>query len=84
MANRSQIKGRIVLVAFPFDDLSSSKVRPALCLTDTIGRRAHVILAFITSATPPDLLPSDLRLSPSDANFAQTGLRALPSCACIA
>ena len=31
------LKGKIVLVPFPFDDLSATKVRPAVCLTDSIG-----------------------------------------------
>ena len=30
-------KGKIVFVPFPFDDLSSTKVRPAVCLTNPIG-----------------------------------------------
>lgn len=33
------MKYRIVLVPFPFDDLSGSKLRPALCLTDVIGSK---------------------------------------------
>ena len=27
-------KGKVVLVPFPFDDLSSAKVRPAVCLME--------------------------------------------------
>jgi mRNA interferase MazF len=49
-------KGKVVLVPFPFDDLSTTKVRPAVCLTHPIGPYRHVILAFITSQIPPDLL----------------------------
>jgi mRNA interferase MazF len=37
MADRFMTKGRIVLVPFPFDDMTASKVRPAVCLTDPIG-----------------------------------------------
>jgi mRNA interferase MazF len=29
--------GRVVLIPFPFDDLSGAKVRPAVCLTEPIG-----------------------------------------------
>jgi len=29
-------KGKVVLVPFPFDDLSATKVRPAVCLTNPI------------------------------------------------
>ena len=43
-------KADIVLVPFPFtEEPESTKVRPALCLTDPIGRHNLVILAFITS-----------------------------------
>ncbi len=30
-------KGKVVLVPFPFDDLSATKVRRAVCLTEPIG-----------------------------------------------
>lgn len=40
-------KGKVVLVPFPFDDLSAAKVRPAVCLSDPISQHRHVILAFI-------------------------------------
>ncbi len=45
------IKNSIVLVPFPFDDFSESKVRPAICLTSEIGKYHHIIIAFITSNT---------------------------------
>ncbi len=69
------MKYKIVLVPFPFDDLSSHKVRPAVCLTEPIGRHDHVILAFITSRTPAALIDSDLLLEASDPDFPATGLK---------
>jgi mRNA interferase MazF len=71
----SVTKNKVVLVPFPFDDFSSTKVRPAVCLTDPIGPHRHVVLAFITSRTPDSLLDSDLALSPGNPGFASTGLR---------
>ena len=68
------IKGKVVLVPFPFDDLSSAKVRPAACLTNPIGAHRHVVLAFITSHAPADLTETDLRLEASHPDFALTGL----------
>lgn len=41
------VKGDIVVVAFPFSDLSGSKKRPALVLANLIG--ADIILCQITS-----------------------------------
>ena len=68
-------KYKVVLVPFPFDDLSSSKVRPAVCLTDPIGPYRHVILAFITSRIASEPISTDLVLDSSDIDFATTGLR---------
>ncbi|MEJ2212440.1 MAG: type II toxin-antitoxin system PemK/MazF family toxin [Anaerolineae bacterium] len=67
-------KYKVVLVPFPFDDLSSSKVRPAVCMTDPIGPHHHVILAFITSRMSPDPLPTDVVLDANESDFAATGL----------
>jgi mRNA interferase MazF len=75
MADRSILKHRVVLVPFPFDDLSATKVRPAVCLSDEIGPHRHVVLAFITSPVPSVVLPTDLVLDAADADFAATGLR---------
>lgn len=68
-------KHKIVLIPFPFDDLTQSKVRPAVCLTDPVGPHRHVIVAFITSRVPSTLLASDLLLESKRQDFAVTGLR---------
>ena len=68
-------RGKVVLVPFPFEDLSTTKVRPAVCLTDPIGPYRHVILTFITSRIPTDLLESDVVLDCGQVDFATTGLR---------
>ncbi len=68
-------KYKVVLVPFPFDDLSSNKVRPAVCLTQPIGPHRHVILAFITSRVTTEPLTTDFVLDSSDPDFALTGLR---------
>ena len=68
------IKNSIVLVPFPFDDFSVSKVRPALCLTSEIGKHDHVIIAFITSKMPDDLVDSDIILRKQSENSLGTGL----------
>ena len=65
----------VVLIPFPFDDLSSTKVRPAICLTDPIGPHRHVVLAFVTSRPPKRPLASDLVIDSRDAEFSVTGLR---------
>ena len=37
-------KHKIILVPFPFDDFSELKVRPAVCLTNSIGKHNHVVM----------------------------------------
>lgn len=69
------MKHKVVLVPFPFDDLSSTKVRPAVCLTESIGEHKHVILAFITSRVPDKPLSTDLVFAETDKDFSITGLR---------
>jgi len=68
------MKYDIVLISFPFDDLFTTKVRPAVCLTEPIGPYNHVILAFITSNIQNAKEQSDLIINPTDENFDLTGL----------
>lgn len=76
MGDRSVPRYRVVLVPFPFDDPSATKVRPAICLTDAVGTYRHVILAFITSRiNMDDLEATDVVLEPGQSGFAATGLR---------
>lgn len=75
MGYLSTTKNKIVLIPFPFDTLETTKVRPALCLTDPIGPHRHVVLAFISSRIPDSLLESDLVIDSKEKDFGGTGLR---------
>jgi mRNA interferase MazF len=68
-------RGKVVLVPFPFDDLETQKARPAICLTDPLTPHRHIVLAFVTSRQPDELLDSDVVFDPEDPAFAQTGLQ---------
>ena len=68
-------KHKIILVPFPFDDFSELKVRPAVCLTNSIGKHKHVVIAFITSKAPTELEKTDIVLDQDHARFMQTGLK---------
>jgi mRNA interferase MazF len=60
--------GEVVLVPFPFSDLSQSKVRPAICLAD-VGRGDWVLCQITSSAySDPTALPLDA------PDFASGGL----------
>lgn len=69
------MKNKVVLVPFPFDDLSANKVRPAVCLTNEIKPFGHIVLAFITSRVSTTPSSSDLVIPDSDPDFGSTGLK---------
>ena len=75
MANRFMTKSRIVLVPFPFDDMTSNKVSPAVCMTNPIGPHRHIVMAFISSQMPANIEASDVILDPQRKDFGATGLR---------
>lgn len=61
MASPSTTRGKVVLVPFPFDDLSATKLRPAVCLTEPIGTNRHVVvdlISVIRIKAFPNLCPS--------------------------
>ena len=68
------VKGKIVLVSFPFDDFSEEKFRPVLCLTEFIGPHKHVLVAFITSKVKEEILDTDIIINKDDKEFKDTGL----------
>jgi mRNA interferase MazF len=70
-------RGSVVLVRYPFTDLSSAKVRPAVVLTPEpfLSRADDILLLFISSVIPADPLPSDFVLSPQHPSFPGTGLK---------
>ncbi len=57
-------KGNIVLITFPFTDLSGTKLRPAVVLSDT---NHDLTVCFITSQTGWKE-STDVLLSPSSTN----------------
>lgn len=67
-------KGDVVLVPFPFTDLSQTKLRPAILLwVDSDGD--DVTLCFVTTQNLDSLTPGEISLHPSEPDFATTGLK---------
>jgi mRNA interferase MazF len=63
------VKGDVVVVPFPFSDLTQAKRRPALVLAELLGD--DLILCQITSRAVTD----SYAVSLTDADFAQGSLR---------
>jgi len=66
-------RGEIVLVRFPFTDLSSSKLRPALVVAPE-DKYGNVILAFISSVIK-DIEDTDFVIDENHKDFSKTGLK---------
>jgi mRNA interferase MazF len=68
-------RGDIVLVPFPFTDLTTEKLRPAV-IVSVDPQKTDVVIAFISSVvSPTGLSETDYFLSQENADFAQTGLK---------
>lgn len=66
------MKGKFVLVPFPFTDLTASKLRPALVLFEG---KSDVVVAFVSSRMP-DVMPGPcIRISEDHEEFRSTGLK---------
>lgn len=66
------MKGKIVLVPFPFTDLSFAKLRPALIIHE--GKR-DVVVAFISSRIPAEISDTDVMITSKHPAFKRTGLK---------
>lgn len=68
--------GQIVLVPFPFADLSLAKLRPVLMLRQASARFDDWLVCMISSRLQQAEPGLDETLMPTDAAFAATGLKA--------
>ena len=64
------MKGKIVLLPFPFTDLSTAKRRPALIILE---RAQDVVVVFISSIIPKILDKSHILIKKNDKDFSSTG-----------
>ncbi len=67
-------KGDVVLVQFPFTDLSQTKLRPAIVLSVSTALN-EITLCFVSSQNINHLTSEEFALNSSQPEFAQTGLR---------
>src|SRR4030042_5812407 len=66
------MKGKIVLVPFPFTDLTAAKLRPALVIYE--GEK-DAVMAFISSTIPSEPSEVDILITKGHPSFRKTGLK---------
>ena len=67
--------GEIYLAQFPFGDVPGMKLRPVLLLTEPVGPIPEILVAYFSSVTPAQPLPSDLVLDPTKPEYRSTHLK---------
>lgn len=65
------MKGKIVVVPFPYTDFSTTKRRPALVLHET---KYDIVVAYISSVVPSAISAEDVFIPQSRPSFVGTGL----------
>jgi len=77
MAEKIVKRGSIILIRYPFTDLTSFKVRPAVVLTpdELLSKIDDVLCLFISSSIPDELLETDFILERTHSSFSKTGLK---------
>src|SRR6516165_8460879 len=71
------LRSEVYLAKFPLAGTVGVKTRPVLLLTGAVGSVPEYLTAYITSAMPSLLLPSDLVLDPAAPLSAGTNLKAV-------
>lgn len=60
--------GDIVLIPFPFSELTNIKIRPACVIGTTNDKYKDLIVSAISSVVPESLNPNEILLNPTSLN----------------
>lgn len=68
-ANYYQMKiGDIILIPFPFAELTNRKVRPAVVITETADKYKDLVVSAISSVVPSTISHREIILRPDKVN----------------
>lgn len=68
-------KGTVILIPFPFTDLSAHKVRPAVIVSHCL-KGDDIVVMFVSSQKPKKLDLTDILITRGSSGFSETGLKA--------
>jgi len=70
-------RGDVILIPFPFTDLTSMKVRPTIVISSDLLNRSSqdIIVSFISSVIPSQIESTDFLITSSESDFQITGLK---------
>jgi mRNA interferase MazF len=60
--------GEIILVPFPFAELTNKKVRPAVIITETADKYKDLVVSAISSVVTSKILDGEMLLKPNKIN----------------
>ena len=61
-------KGDIILIPFPFAELTNKKVRPAVIIAETIDKYKDLVVSAISSVVPSKISHREIILNPNKIN----------------
>ena len=60
--------GDIILIPFPFAELTKKKVRPAVVITETSDKYKDLVISAISSVVPDKLSQREIVINPNKTN----------------
>ncbi len=68
-------RGTVVLIPFPFTDLSSQRIRPAIVVSSDERRGDDIIVVFISSVISGRINKAEFVIRETNPSFSVTGLK---------
>jgi mRNA interferase MazF len=65
--------GEIILIPFPFAELTNKKVRPAVIITETDDKYKDLVVSAISSVVPSKFSRREILLRPNKVNNLRVG-----------
>jgi mRNA interferase MazF len=60
--------GQVILIPFPFAELTHKKVRPAVVITETVDKYKDIVVSAISSVVPQKLSKREILIIATDTN----------------